>query len=99
MANGARSRGEGRVIFVLTFLAFALIVAAMSVGVMAGRDPKGVLRRYWALGIDQSCEIWVVIHSAVKPKRSDSSKPGAIESILLVMSSLWNSRREATEFQ
>ena len=45
-------------IFVLTFLAFALIIAAMSVGVMAGREPiKGSCGGIGALGIDQSCEI------------------------------------------
>ena len=45
-------------IFVLTFLAFALVVGAMSVGVMAGRDPiKGSCGGIGALGIDQSCDI------------------------------------------
>ncbi|MEL0151748.1 MAG: (Na+)-NQR maturation NqrM [Halieaceae bacterium] len=45
-------------IFLISFFVFALILAAMAVGVMAGREPiKGSCGGIGALGIDQSCEI------------------------------------------
>lgn len=45
-------------IFLISFVVFALILAAMAVGVMAGREPiKGSCGGIGALGIDQSCEI------------------------------------------
>ena len=45
-------------IFVISFLVFALIIAGMAVGVMAGRAPiKGSCGGVGALGIDQSCEL------------------------------------------
>ena len=45
-------------IFVISFLVFALIIAAMAVGVMAGRAPiKGSCGGIGALGIDQSCDL------------------------------------------
>ena len=68
-------------IFVLTFLAFALIVAAMSVGVIAGRAPiKGSCGGIGAQGIDQSCEICGGDPQRCETEtRSDSPKPGAIE--------------------
>ncbi|MEK9576010.1 MAG: (Na+)-NQR maturation NqrM [Halieaceae bacterium] len=68
-------------IYVLTFLAFALVVGAMSVGVMAGRDPiKGSCGGIGALGIDQSCDICGGDPQRCETEtRSDSSKPGAIE--------------------
>ena len=45
-------------IFLISFLVFAFILAAMAVGVIAGREPiKGSCGGIGALGIDQSCEI------------------------------------------
>lgn len=45
-------------IFLISFAVFAMIIAAMAVGVMAGRAPiKGSCGGIGALGIDQSCEI------------------------------------------
>lgn len=45
-------------IFVITFFAFALIIAAMAIGVMAGRAPiSGSCGGVGRLGIDQKCEI------------------------------------------
>ena len=45
-------------IFVISFLGFALIIAAMAVGVIAGRAPiKGSCGGIGALGIDQSCDL------------------------------------------
>lgn len=45
-------------IFLISFIVFAVILAAMAVGVMAGREPiKGSCGGIGALGIDQSCEI------------------------------------------
>ena len=45
-------------IFLISFFVFALIFAAMAVGVIAGREPiKGSCGGIGALGIDQSCEI------------------------------------------
>ncbi|MEC8158289.1 MAG: (Na+)-NQR maturation NqrM [Pseudomonadota bacterium] len=64
-------------ILVLTFLAFALIVAAMSVGVMSGREPiKGSCGGIGALGIDQSCEICGGDPQRCETEtRSDNSEP------------------------
>jgi len=46
------------VIFIITFVAFAVIIAAMAVGVMAGRAPiSGSCGGVGRLGIDQTCEI------------------------------------------
>jgi hypothetical protein len=69
------------VIFVLTFLAFALIVTAMSVGVIAGREPiKGSCGGMGALGIDQSCDICGGDPQRCETEtRTDSTKSGAIE--------------------
>ena len=68
-------------IFVITFLAFALIVTAMSVGVIAGREPiKGSCGGMGALGSDQSCEICGGDPQRCETEtRTDSTKPGAIE--------------------
>lgn len=45
-------------IYLISFIVFAFILAAMAVGVMAGREPiKGSCGGIGALGIDQSCEI------------------------------------------
>jgi hypothetical protein len=46
------------VIFVVSLLVFMMIVAAMSVGVMAGRAPiSGSCGGVGKLGIDQKCEL------------------------------------------
>ena len=81
MANGARKERKNTVIFVLTFIVFVLIIAAMSVGVMAGREPiKGSCGGMGALGIDQSCEICGGDPQRCETKtRPHSSKPGVIE--------------------
>lgn len=45
-------------IYLVTFLVFALIIAGMAVGVMAGRAPiSGSCGGVGRLGIDQKCEI------------------------------------------
>lgn len=45
-------------IFIVTFFAFAIIVAAMAVGVMAGRAPiSGSCGGVGKLGIDQKCDL------------------------------------------
>lgn len=45
-------------VFLITTLVFALVIAAMAVGVMAGRQPiKGSCGGLGAVGINQSCEI------------------------------------------
>ena len=45
-------------IFLVTFIAFATIVAAMAVGVMAGRAPiSGSCGGVGRLGIDQKCDL------------------------------------------
>ena len=45
-------------IFVISFLVFALIIAAMAVGVIAGRPPiKGSCGGSGVLGIDQACDL------------------------------------------
>ncbi|GAB3272166.1 (Na+)-NQR maturation NqrM [Parahaliea aestuarii] len=54
-------------IFLMSTLVFAAVIAAMAVGVMAGRAPiKGSCGGIGALGIDQSCEI-----CGGDPKRCD----------------------------
>lgn len=54
-------------LFLITFLIMAAIFAAMSIGVIAGREPiKGSCGGIGALGIDQSCEI-----CGGDPKRCD----------------------------
>ena len=45
-------------LFLITFLVMAAVIAAMSVGVIAGRGPiKGSCGGIGALGIDQACDI------------------------------------------
>lgn len=45
-------------LFLISVLVFALVMAGMAVGVMAGRPPiKGSCGGIGALGIDGSCEI------------------------------------------
>lgn len=45
-------------IFLISFVVFAFIIAAMAIGVMTGREPiKGSCGGIGALGIDQSCDI------------------------------------------
>jgi hypothetical protein len=46
------------VIYLVSFFAFAVIMAAMAVGVIAGREPiKGSCGGVGKLGIDQKCEL------------------------------------------
>ena len=95
--------GERQVIFVLTFLAFALIVAAMSVGVMAGREPiKGpvAVLEHWAL--ISPARFVVVIHSVVKPKHALIAQNLELSNSILLNADvlpLGTHNREATEFQ
>jgi uncharacterized protein len=45
-------------VFIGTVLVFGLVIAAMAVGVMAGRQPiKGSCGGMGALGVDTACEI------------------------------------------
>ena len=45
-------------IYLISFLVFALIIAGMAVGVMAGRAPiSGSCGGVGALGIDQKCDL------------------------------------------
>lgn len=45
-------------IYLITFLVFALIIAGMAIGVMNGREPlKGSCGGVGKLGIDQKCEL------------------------------------------
>ena len=45
-------------IYVITFFAFALVIAGMAIGVIAGRAPiSGSCGGVGRLGIDQKCEI------------------------------------------
>ena len=45
-------------VFVLTVIIMGLVVTAMAVGVLAGREPiKGSCGGLGAIGINQSCEI------------------------------------------
>lgn len=45
-------------IFLVTFIAFGVIMAAMAIGVMAGREPiAGSCGGIGRLGIEQKCEI------------------------------------------
>ncbi|MCH1553054.1 MAG: (Na+)-NQR maturation NqrM [Luminiphilus sp.] len=45
-------------VFIISFIFFAIAMAAMAVGVLNGREPiKGSCGGIGALGIDQSCEI------------------------------------------
>jgi len=56
------------VIFIVSFLAFAVILAAMAVGVIAGRAPiSGSCGGVGRLGIDQKCEL-----CGGDPQRCDS---------------------------
>ncbi len=45
-------------IYLISFLVFALIIAGMSIGVIAGRAPiSGSCGGVGALGIDQKCDL------------------------------------------
>ena len=45
-------------LFVITVLVFGLVIAAMAVGVIAGRSPiKGSCGGMGALGVDTACEL------------------------------------------
>lgn len=66
-------------IFIVSFFAFAVILAAMAVGVIAGRAPiSGSCGGVGRLGIDQKCEL-----CGGDPQRCDSEtaktavEPGA----------------------
>jgi len=54
-------------VFVISFLVFALVIAGMAVGVMAGRPPiKGSCGGMGALGVDTACDL-----CGGDPKRCD----------------------------
>ena len=54
-------------VFLITVLVIALVIAAMAVGVIAGREPiKGSCGGMGALGVDTACEI-----CGGDPKRCD----------------------------
>ena len=62
-------------VFVLTVIIMGLIVTAMAVGVLAGREPiKGSCGGLRAIGINQSCEI-----CGGDPNRCDEEKGEAGE--------------------
>ena len=62
-------------VFVLTVIIMGLIVTAMAVGVLAGREPiKGSCGGLGAIGINQSCEI-----CGGDPNRCDEEKREAGE--------------------
>ncbi len=62
-------------VFVLTVIIMGLIVTAMAVGVLAGREPiKGSCGGLGAIGINQSCEI-----CGGDPNRCDEEKGEAGE--------------------
>ncbi|MBA6412119.1 (Na+)-NQR maturation NqrM [Parahaliea sp. F7430] len=57
-------------VFLITVVIFALVITAMSVGVLAGRQPiKGSCGGIGATGITQSCEI-----CGGDPQRCDSEE-------------------------
>ena len=57
-------------VFVLTVIIMGLVVTAMAVGVLAGREPiKGSCGGLGAVGINQSCEI-----CGGDPNRCDEEK-------------------------
>lgn len=62
-------------LFLISLLVIALVVAGMSVGVLAGRPPiKGSCGGVGALGIDNSCDI-----CGGDPKRCDEeTRDGAV---------------------
>jgi len=62
-------------VFVLTVIIMGLVVTAMAVGVLAGREPiKGSCGGLGAVGINQSCEI-----CGGDPARCDEEKGEARE--------------------
>ncbi len=61
------------VVFIISLLVFMLVIAAMAVGVIAGRQPiKGSCGGIGALGVDQACGI-----CGGDPKRCDEETRGA----------------------
>jgi hypothetical protein len=60
-------------VFLITTLVFGLVIAAMAVGVIAGRSPiKGSCGGMGALGVDAACDI-----CGGNPQRCDEETRGA----------------------
>ena len=67
-------------IFVVTFLVFMTIIAAMSVGVMAGRAPiSGSCGGVGKLGIDQKCDLCGGDPEICETETRSSASAGAVE--------------------
>ena len=67
-------------IFVVTFLVFMVIIAAMSVGVMAGRAPiSGSCGGVGKLGIDQKCDLCGGDPRICETETRSSASSGAVE--------------------
>jgi len=70
---------ERSVIFVVSFLVFMFIIAAMSVGVIAGRAPiSGSCGGVGKLGIDQKCDLCGG-DPQICETETRSSTPGTVE--------------------
>ena len=67
-------------IFVVTFLVFMVIIAAMSVGVMAGRAPiSGSCGGVGKLGIDQKCDLCGGDPQICETETRSRASAGAVE--------------------
>ena len=67
-------------IFVVTFLVFMAIIAAMSVGVIAGRAPiSGSCGGVGKLGIDQKCDLCGGDPQICETETHSSASAGAVE--------------------
>lgn len=81
-------------IYLISFIVFAFILAAMAVGVMAGREPiKGSCGGIGALGIDQSCEI-----CGGDPERCETETRANIETTNVISAAESSSQKGAVVF-
>jgi hypothetical protein len=64
-------------VFVLTVIIMGLVVTAMAVGVLAGREPiKGSCGGLGAIGINQSCEICGGDPARCDEEKGEAAKAG-----------------------